>query len=101
MDRHPGPPMHEIVLMQLHADPSKFRDHPTKIQILVEDIMAMRESLRSIAVLHEGTHYCGSAERPPFLWPAGTTPCPTMLIAECTLSGYLRGGRWPYGEEDT
>lgn len=96
-ERHPGPPLHDQVLAELHADPSKFRDHPTKIRILVEDIAAQREALRGVAALHTGAHYCGPAPN-SFLWKAGEW-CPTYLIVAATLSGYMRGGRWPKDED--
>lgn len=93
--RHAGPPLHDIVIDQLHEDPSKFRDHPAKIQILCEDIMAQREALRAVATLHTGAHYCGPEEpHGPFLWKAGEW-CPTYVIVAATLSGYMRGGTWP------
>lgn len=69
-----GPPLHDIVIAQLHEAPEKFSDHATKIQILCEEIMVLRQTLRAVAELHRDVHYCGD-------------PCPTLAIIDATLGG--------------
>lgn len=62
-------------------------------------LRAYGEALRAVRVLHTGAHYCGMPPLPPRLW-AGEWPgpCPTAVIIDAALSGYGRGGAWPYAE---
>lgn len=65
---------------------------------LAADAHAYAEALRAIRVLHTSEHYCGMRDGPPSIFTEGEWPgpCPTAVIIDAALSGYGRGGPWPY-----
>ncbi len=87
----PGPPIPDALLAKIHAHPGRFADDPGLIRALTADLMAAYDALRAVRVLHDRPDCCG----PPNLL---RHPCPTAVIIDATMSGYGRGGAWPYSE---
>lgn len=64
------------------------------------DVAALLEALRAVRALHTGAHYCGAPGQNVMRWNAAEwpSPCPSAVIIDATLSGYGRGGPWPYSD---